>query len=46
VTAVELVDAQTALTRAQIDAIDARIDLRIALATLRHALGQDVQDVQ
>jgi outer membrane protein TolC len=43
VTAVELVDAQTALTRAQIEAIDARIDLRIALATLRHALGQDVE---
>ena len=43
VTAVELVDAQTALTRAQIDAIDARIDLRIALARLRHAMGQDIQ---
>jgi outer membrane protein TolC len=43
VTAVELVDAETELTRARIAAIDARIDLRIALARLQHALGQDVQ---
>ncbi|HTJ46230.1 MAG TPA: TolC family protein [Kofleriaceae bacterium] len=43
VTAVELVDAETELTRARIAAIDARIDLRIALARLAHALGQDVQ---
>lgn len=43
VTAVELVDAETALTQARIQSIDARIDLRVALARLAHALGQDVQ---
>jgi outer membrane protein TolC len=41
-TIVELVDAETELTRARIAAIDARIDLRIALARLRHAAGLDV----
>lgn len=40
-TAVELVDAQTTLTRARIAALDARIDLRIAIAELDHALGTD-----
>ncbi|CAN5687562.1 hypothetical protein BH11MYX3_BH11MYX3_41530 [soil metagenome] len=40
-TAVELVDAQTDLTRAQIAALDARVDLRIAIAELDHALGTD-----
>jgi outer membrane protein TolC len=43
VTAVELVDAEAALTQARIAAIDARIDLRIAWARLHHALGLDVQ---
>jgi outer membrane protein len=38
-TAVELVDAETDLTRARIAAIDARIDLRIAHAALANALG-------
>jgi outer membrane protein TolC len=41
VTAVELVDAETELTRARISALDARIDLRIAIAELDHALGND-----
>ena len=41
VTAVELVDAETDLTRARISALDARIDLRIAIAGLEHAIGND-----
>ena len=41
-TAVELVDAETDLTRARIAALNARVDLRVALAQLAHALGQDV----
>jgi outer membrane protein TolC len=40
-TAVEIVDAQTTLTRARIAALDAHIDLRIAIAELDHALGTD-----
>jgi outer membrane protein TolC len=43
VTAVELVDAETELTQARFAAINARIDLRVALARLQHALGQDVK---
>lgn len=42
-TAVELVDAETELTRARITALDARVDLRVAIAALRHALGNDVK---
>lgn len=42
-TAVELVDAEADLTRARIAAIDARINLRIALAELKHALGEDAR---
>lgn len=41
-TAVELVDAETDLTRARIAALNARVDLRVALAQLAHALGEDV----
>jgi outer membrane protein len=41
-TAVELVDAETDLTRARIAALNARVDLRVALAQLAHALGHDV----
>jgi outer membrane protein TolC len=41
-TAVELVDAQTVLTQARVAALNARIDLRVALAQLAHALGDDV----
>jgi outer membrane protein TolC len=40
-TAVELVDSETDLTRARITALNARIDLRVALAQLAHALGDD-----
>lgn len=40
-TAVELVDAQTDLTRARITALNARVDLRVAVAQLQHALGDD-----
>lgn len=41
-TVVELVDAETDLTRARFAAINARINLRVALAQLAHALGEDV----
>lgn len=41
-TAVELVDAETDLTRARIAALNARVDLRVALAQLAHAIGDDV----
>ena len=40
-TAVELVDAETDLTRARIAALNARVDLRVALSQLAHALGDD-----
>ncbi len=40
-TAVELVDSTTDLTRARIAALNARVDLRVALAQLNHALGDD-----
>jgi outer membrane protein TolC len=42
-TAVELVDSQTDLTRARIAALNARVDLRVALAQLTHALGDDAK---
>ena len=42
-TAVELVDSETDLTRARIAALNARVDLRVALAQLAHALGDDTQ---
>ncbi len=41
-TAVELVDAETDLTRARIASLNARVDLRVAVAQLTHALGADV----
>jgi outer membrane protein TolC len=41
-TAVELVDAETDLTRARIAALNARVDLRVAITQLAHALGQDI----
>ncbi len=41
-TAVELVDSETDLTRARINALNARVDLRVAMAQLTHALGDDV----
>jgi outer membrane protein TolC len=42
-TAVELVDAETELTRARIAALNARVDLRVAQAQLDHALGNDAK---
>ena len=41
-TGVELVDAETDLTRARIAALNARVDLRVAMTQLAHALGTDV----
>ena len=40
-TAVELVDSETDLTRARIAALNSRVNLRIAIAALAHALGND-----
>jgi outer membrane protein len=42
-TAVELVDAETELTRSRITALNARVDLRVARAQLDHALGNDAR---
>jgi outer membrane protein len=42
-TAVELVDAETELTRARIAALNARVDLRVAQAQLNHAVGNDAK---
>ncbi|MBL0213343.1 MAG: TolC family protein [Myxococcales bacterium] len=42
-TAVELVDAETDLTRARIAALNARVDLRVAMTQLSHALGNDAK---
>ena len=44
-TSVELTDAETERSRAQLEAIGTRIDQRIAQARLRHALGRDVASV-
>jgi len=41
-TAIELIDAETELTRARIAAIDALIDRRIARARLAHVTGEDI----
>lgn len=41
-TAIELIDAETELTRARIAAIDALIDRRIARAQLAHVTGEDI----
>jgi outer membrane protein TolC len=40
-TLVEVTDAETELTRARIDLVNAHVGARIALAELRHALGRD-----
>jgi outer membrane protein TolC len=42
-TAVELVDAETELTRSRIAALNARVDLRVARVQLEHALGNDTK---
>lgn len=41
-TVVEVTDAETELTRARLEAVSARIDLRVAQARLTHATGRDV----
>ena len=41
-TAVELTDSETDLTRSRLEAINARVDARIAKVRLEHALGRDV----
>ncbi len=41
-TSVELVDAETSLTRARIELINARIAIRIALVELLYVIGRDV----
>jgi len=42
-TSVELTDAETERSRAQLEAISARIDHRIAQVRLAHAAGEDVR---
>jgi outer membrane protein TolC len=42
-TSVELTDAETDLTRARLESLNARVDLRTAIARLDHATGRDVQ---
>jgi outer membrane protein TolC len=39
-TTVELLDAETELTRARLEAVDARIDGRVAEVRLAHAVGR------
>jgi outer membrane protein len=41
-TSVELTDAETDLLRARLDAINARVDLRVAKVRFDHAVGADV----
>jgi len=41
-TTVEVTDAETELTRARLEAVNAQMDLRIARVQLTHALGRDV----
>lgn len=43
-TSVELTDAETDLTRARLESLNARVDVRVALARLEHATGRDVTD--
>lgn len=41
-TSVELTDAETDLTRARLEEINARVDLRVAIVRLLHATGRDL----
>ena len=43
-TSVELSDAEADLTRARLEAVNARVDLRIARVKLEHATGRDARD--
>lgn len=45
-TTVELLDAETDLTGARLDAIDARIDARVAEVRLAHAVGRNLGDAR
>lgn len=45
-TSVELTDAETELTRARIELIDALVGARVASVRLEHALGRDVRRAQ
>ncbi len=40
-TMVEVTDAETELTRTRLEAVDARVNARLALVALNHALGRD-----
>jgi outer membrane protein TolC len=40
-TTVEVTDAETELTRARLEAVDARVNARLSLVALNHALGRD-----
>jgi outer membrane protein TolC len=42
-TSVELTDAESDLTRSRLDALNARVDLRVARARLQHVLGLDTR---
>lgn len=42
-TSTELTDADTDWSQAQLDAVSARVDLRVARVKLAHALGDDVE---
>jgi len=45
-TVVEVTDAETDLTRARLEVVNAHVDLRIARVALAHALGRDVAQPQ
>lgn len=45
-TLVEVTDAETELTRARLQAVDAHINLRIARVQLEHVLGRDVKTLR
>jgi outer membrane protein TolC len=42
-TSLELTDAETDLTRARLEEINARVDLRVAIARIVHATGRDLE---
>lgn len=42
-TSVELTDAEQDLTRARLESLNARVDLRLARARLEHAIGRDAR---
>jgi outer membrane protein TolC len=46
VTSTTLTDAETELTRARLQTVNARVDARVARVRLDHALGRDTRDVK